>query len=280
MSKLKKVLIWTLIIYFMVLGLLSFFQHKIIFQPKKLPKNYTFQFDHPFEEFFLETTDGERLNGIHFKNKHPKGVILYFHGNKGSLSRWGSITTFFAKKQYDVVVMDYRSYGKSTGRITEENLYKDAQLFYDYTSKLYKEDQIILYGRSLGTGIATKIASTNQPSSLILETPYNTMEEVTSYWLPMFPVKSILKFKFTSNEFIQDVACAVTIYHGTDDGVVPYASGKRLFENIPISKKRMITIEGGSHNDLINFDRYINTIDEVLERKSLYSYKKKEQSDL
>ncbi|WP_298540588.1 alpha/beta hydrolase [uncultured Aquimarina sp.] len=267
MSKLKKVLLWTLILYFMILGLLGFFQHKIIFQPKKLPKNYTFQFDHPFEEFFLETTNGERLNAIHFKNKDPKGVILYFHGNKGNLSRWGNITVFFAKKEYDVIVMDYRSYGKSTGTITEESLYSDAQLFYDYTLKLYEEDQIIVYGRSLGTGIATKIASTNKPDNLILETPYNTMEEVTSYWLPIFPVKSILKFKFTSNEFIQNVTCDVTIYHGTDDGVVPYVSGKRLFESIPTSKKRMISIEGGSHNDLIGFKEYTKTIDKVLEKE-------------
>ncbi|MDH7445804.1 alpha/beta hydrolase [Aquimarina sp. 2201CG14-23] len=264
MSKLKSVLKWTLIVYLMGLGILYFFQQKIIFQPKKLPTSHIFQFDHPFEEFFIETKDGERLNAIHFKNKNPKGVILYFHGNRGSLSKWGRITSFFAKKQYDVIVMDYRSYGKSTGSITEENLYEDAQLFYEYTLKKYKENQIIIYGRSLGTGIATKIASTNQPANLILETPYNTLEEVTSHWLPMFPVKNILKYKFTSNEYIKKVTCDITIYHGTDDGVVPYASGRRLFENIQTPKKRMISIEGGTHNDLIEFDEYIETIDQTL----------------
>ncbi|WP_299437168.1 alpha/beta fold hydrolase [uncultured Aquimarina sp.] len=269
MSKLKKVLKWTFIIYLMGIGLLYLFQHKIIFQPKKLSLDHTFQFDHPFEEFFVKTGDGEQLNAIHFKNKHPKGVILYFHGNKGSLSRWGEIATFFAKKEYDVVVMDYRSYGKSSGSITEEELlYDDAQLFYEYVLKKYTEDQIILYGRSLGTGIATKIASLNKPRNLILETPYNSMEDVTSHWLPIFPVKNILKFKFNSNEFIQRVKCDITIYHGTDDGVVPYTSGEKLFNSIPSSKKRMITVEGGSHNDLVNFEEYLETIDKELDNNS------------
>ncbi len=267
MSRLKKVLITTFITYSSGLGILFFFQHKIIFQPKPLPINYIYQFDHPFEELFLKTEDGEHLNAIHFKNKDPKGVILYFHGNKGNLSRWGEISSFFAKKQYDVVVMDYRSYGKSTGTITEEKLYKDAQLFYDYVVANYKEHQVIVYGRSLGTSIATKISSINNPANLILETPFNTMEEVTSHWLPIFPIKSILRYKFPSNKFIKAVKCPVTIYHGTDDGVVPYGSGKRLFENIQTSNKRMITIGGGSHNDLIKFKKYINTIDQVLCKK-------------
>ncbi|SEK57557.1 hypothetical protein SAMN04487910_0859 [Aquimarina amphilecti] len=266
MSKLKQFLKWTLIIYLMGLGLLYLFQHKVIFQPEKLPINYTYQFDHPFEEFFLETLDGERLNAIHFKCKKPKGAILYFHGNKGNLSRWGNIASFFVDKQYDVIVMDYRSYGKSTGDIAEEKLlYEDAQLFYEYALGKYQESQVIVYGRSLGTSIATKISSVNNPSQLILETPFNSMADVTSRWLPIVPVKNILKFKFPSNRFIEKVKCPITIYHGTDDGVVPYASGKKLFKSILTPKKRMITIEGGSHNDLIKFDKYLRTIDLVLE---------------
>ncbi|AXT54950.1 alpha/beta hydrolase [Aquimarina sp. AD1] len=272
MSKLKKGIIWILIVYFMGLGLLYLLQHKIIFQPEKLPIDFIYQFNHSFEEFFLETTDGEKLNALHFKCKDPKGVILYFHGNKGNLSRWGKIASFFVNKQYDVVVMDYRSYGKSTGNITEESsLYDDAQLFYEYVLSKYKESQVIVYGRSLGTGIATKVSSLNNPSKLILETPFNSMEDVTSHWLPIFPVKNILKYKFPSNTFIENVKCPITIYHGTDDGVVPYTSGQKLFRSILTSKKKMITIEGGSHNDLIKFDKYINTIDDVLKTNSLYS---------
>ncbi|MBW1295178.1 alpha/beta hydrolase [Aquimarina litoralis] len=269
MSKLKKVLFWIVAFYLLLIVLLYFLQNKIIFQPERLALDYTYQFDYNFEEFFLDTKDGARLNALHFKVSEPKGVILYFHGNKGNLSRWGRIASFFVEKQYDVVVMDYRSYGKSTGVIKkEENLYEDAQLFYDYVLNNYDEDNIIIYGRSLGTGIATNIASQNKPGNLVLETPFSSMGDVTSYWLPIFPVSSVLKFKFPSDKFIQKVSCKITIYHGTKDRVVPYSSGKKLFESLISSHKKLITITGGSHNNLIKFDGYQNTIDDVLEISS------------
>ncbi len=264
--KFKKLLSWSFILYFIILFSVYFFQDKILFRPEKLSEDYVYQFNHSFKEIFLKTDDGEQLNAIHFTNNNPKGVILYFHGNKGSLKRWGKIAVFFAKKKYDVVIMDYRSYGKSTGEIKEEYLYQDAQLFYNYVLKFYNQDQIIVYGRSIGTGIAIKIASTNQPNKLILETPYYNLEDVANHWLPIFPVKSLMKFKIPSNEFIKEVVCEITIYHGTDDGVVPYKSGKKLYESISLQNKKMITIEGGGHNDLIQFNQYLNTIGDVLKK--------------
>ncbi len=266
MRRLKKILLWFISLYSLTLLILYFFQEKILFQPEELSRDYVFKFDHEFEEFFLETDDNSLLNGIHFVNENPKGVILYFHGNRGSLKRWGNIASFFAKKQYDVVVMDYRGYGKSTGDISEQKLYTDAQLFYDYILDRYPEYQVIVYGRSIGTGIATKIASDNQPCNLILETPYYNMKDVVESWLPHFPTNALLRYKIPSNKFIQDVACDITIYHGTIDAVVPYASGERLFKSIPVPNKRMVTVKNGSHNDLIEFEEYQNSIDKVLKK--------------
>lgn len=264
MHKLKKILLWSILLYGITIVLLYFFQEKIIFQPENLSEDFVFQFEYPFEEFFLETKDNSHLNAIRFVNEDPKGVILYFHGNKGSLKRWGEIAMFFAKKKYDIVIMDYRGYGKSTGKISEQKLYEDAQLFYNYVLERYTEGQITIYGRSIGTGIAVKIAAHNQPGHLILETPYYNMKDVAESWLPYFPTSKVLRYKIPSNKFIQNVACDITIYHGTDDRVVPYKSGKRLFNSIPISNKRMITIPKGSHNDLIRFEEYLTTIDNVL----------------
>ncbi|PKV51485.1 hypothetical protein ATE84_3570 [Aquimarina sp. MAR_2010_214] len=264
MRKLKKILLWGISLYSIAIVLLYFFQEKIIFQPEVLPKDHIFQFRHPFEEFFLQTNDNSRLNAIRFVNEDPKGVILYFHGNKGNLKRWGKIAMFFAQKKYDIIILDYRGYGKSTGKISEQKLYEDAQLFYNYVLERYPEDQIMIYGRSIGTGIAIKMASDNQPSHLILETPYYNMKDVAESWLPYFPTNLVLRYEIPSNEFIQNVVCNITIYHGTNDKVVPYASGKKLFNNIPVSNKRMITIPNGAHNNLMQFDEYLTTIDEVL----------------
>lgn len=244
--------------------MLYFLQEKLIFLPTKLDQGYEYVFDQPFTEFFLNSEDGARLNALHFKNENPKGVILYFHGNAGDLSRWGNITSFFVDKNYDVILMDYRTYGKSTGKLSEEALYADAQLFYDYAKQLYDENMIVIYGRSLGTGIAACIASKNNPDKLVLETPYYSLMDVAKSRFPFLPIETLMKYKIPSNEFIKKVNCPITIFHGTDDAVVPYDSGKRLFDCIEHSKKQFITIDRGGHNNLIEFRIYLESINNIL----------------
>ena len=265
MQKFKKFLKILIGLYVLVTIMLYFLQEKLIFLPTKLAQDYEYSFEQPFDEFNIETIDGAKLNALHFKNKNSKGVILYFHGNAGDLSRWGEIATFFVDKNYDVVVMDYRTYGKSKGKLSENALYSDAQLFYDYTLKSYNENDIVVYGRSLGTGLAAYLASKNKPKKLILETPYYSLVEIAKGRFPFLPVETLLKYRIPSNEFILNVACPITIFHGTDDGVVPYESGKRLFNEINHSEKKFITINGGEHNNLIEFDTYLNGIDEILD---------------
>ncbi len=244
--------------------MLYFLQEKLIFLPSKLPQEFEFSFRHDFEEVSLAAEDGSLLNSIHFKQDNPKGLILYFHGNAGDLSRWGDITSFFVDRKYDVLVMDYRTYGKSTGKLSEDALHSDAQLFYDYALKQYEEHQIILYGRSLGTGIATKLASKNNPNKLILETPYYSLMEVARERFPFLPVTWFMKYKLLTYEFIKSVSCPITIFHGTSDNVIPYKSGRRLFDAIPRQTKDFYTIVEGGHNNLIEFDDYLNGINKAL----------------
>lgn len=245
--------------------MLYFLQEKLIFLPSRLPHDFEYSFTHDFKEINLQTEDGNVLNALHFKQVKPKGLILYFHGNAGDLSRWGAITSFFVDKDYDVLVMDYRTYGKSTGKLSEEALHNDAQLFYDYAKKHYSEGEIILYGRSLGTGIATKLASKNKPQKLILETPYYSLMDLAKERFPYLPVKWLMKYKFHTHEFIQNVTCPIAIFHGTNDSVVPYSSGKRLYDSFPNKAMKFYTIDQGGHNNLIEFETYLDGIDEVLE---------------
>ncbi|MBT8184787.1 MAG: lysophospholipase [Eudoraea sp.] len=250
--------------YLIIAIMLYFFQEKLIFLPTTLPQNYSFSFSQPFDELFLTAADGARLNGLHFKNENAQATIIYFHGNAGDLSRWGNIVTFFVDRGFDVIVMDYRTYGKSTGSLSEEALFADAQLFYDYALEHYPEEQLILYGRSLGTGIATKLAAENQPRQLILESPYYSLKDLAVKRFPFLPVKWLLKYELLTNEYLQLVKCPVSIFHGTDDTVVPYESGERLFNSMNIRQKQLITIPGGTHNDLMSFDVYLNGMDSVL----------------
>lgn len=262
--KLKRLLAIFVILYVMIGSSLYFLQEKLMFLPTKLEHEYVYKFDQEFEELFLKPEPNVIINAIHFKNENPKGVILYFHGNAGDLSRWGKITEYFAALNYDVLVMDYRSYGKSKGKLNEQGFYNDAQFCYDYLKQRYYESEIILYGRSLGTGIANYLASTNQPKQLILETPYYSILDIAKHRFPMFPVKSLLKYEFKSYEYIKNVKCPITIIHGTNDQVVPYSSGKKLFNSAPKENTMFKTIDDGGHNDLINFEVYHQVIAEIL----------------
>ena len=261
----KKGIFTVLILYIMLVSFLTFFQEKFIFLPTQIPLDYTYTFTVPFEEFFLEAKDGAQLNAIHFKVANPKGVILYFHGNAGDLSRWGIITSEFTKYQYDVIVMDYRTYGKSFGKLNEKNLYADAQLFYDYTKERFQESEIILYGRSLGTSFATRLAAENNPNLLILEAPFYNLKSVAKRKFPYLPVGLLTKYHFMSNEYIQSVQCKTVIIHGAKDQVVPFSSGKKLFENTnPRTDNLFIEIPEGEHNNLSKFNEYIKVIDQLL----------------
>jgi len=128
----KKTLVVLIGLYVMIGTSLYLLQEKVLFRPTVLAQDYEYNFNHNFEELFLKPDAEAVINALHFKAENPKGVIIYFHGNAGDLSRWGIITEYFVEKNYDVLVMDYRTFGKSTGTLSESALYKDAQFCYDY----------------------------------------------------------------------------------------------------------------------------------------------------
>ncbi|WP_245710294.1 alpha/beta hydrolase [Winogradskyella thalassocola] len=247
----------------MIASALYFLQEKLLFFPSTLEQNYQYQLNHNFEELFFKTDEHTIINTLHFKVENPKGVILYFHGNAGDLSRWGTVSEYFVDMEYDVLMMDYRTYGKSTGILSEDGIYGDAQYCYDYLLKQYSEDEITLYGRSLGTGIASYLASKNKPKQLILETPYYSILDVAKDRFPILPVKQLLKYHFPTYQFLPKATCPITIIHGTKDSVVPFASAKKL-SDLKIENLDFITVKGGGHNNLIEFEAYHNTIQTIL----------------
>ena len=259
-------------IYAILCGGLYFFQESMLFHPEQLPKEYAFEFDTPFEEVYQESKDGIQLHGIHFPVANAKGVILYYHGNAGSVRRWGEITQFFTQKGYAVIVMDYRNYGKSetpSGDVPnpEQALYDDSEVWYAFAKANYDESQIHVYGRSLGTTFATYVAGKNNPKNLVLETPFYSIENEAKSRFKWLPIKRLLKYKMPTYRFINTVSCPITIFHGTEDAVVAYAHGQRLFEEITSSSKEFITVPNGGHNDLVLFKEYTDAIDNALEKQ-------------
>ncbi len=264
MRRLKKIGIGLGVVYLLLVALVYIFQERLIFFPSKLPIDHTYSFVQPFEEFFLAAAADAQLNAVHIKNNSTKGVVLYFHGNSGNISHLGRKADLFTKHGYDVILVDYRTYGKSTGAMTEQALYDDAQLFYDYALKTYAENEILVYGRSLGTGIASYVAANNNPCRLILESPFSSAVDLGKHRFPFIPVAWLSEFRFPSTEYMKSVQCPVYIFHGNADKVIPYSFSQQLYTAIPGVGKKLFTIENGGHNDLQNYAAFNRGMIEAL----------------
>ena len=247
-------------------GVFYFRQENMIFYPEALPPDFRYSFPARFEEVTL-SVDGAVINALHFKNDAPKGAIVYFHGNAGNLRGWGEVALDFTRLSYDVLIPDYRGYGKSTGKIrSEATLHNDAAAAYDYLKGRYPEDQIVIYGRSIGTGIAVYLARETRPRMVILESPMFDMLDLAKYHYPFMPswlIGLILKYPMRTDLWIADIPCPVYLFHGTEDDIVPYNSSERLIKLIK-RDGRLITIPGGGHNNLGDFPRYHEELERIL----------------
>ncbi|MBK7872563.1 MAG: alpha/beta fold hydrolase [Saprospiraceae bacterium] len=239
-------------------------QDYFIFRPKKLQSTYQFSFPPEAEEIFLETPHHGKINALHFRaSSNAKGVVLYFHGNADNLARWGHLHLFFAQFNYDYFVYDYRGFGKSKGPRNEQIMYEDASAIFAYLTKHYSLDQIVIFGRSMGSAFACKIAAENRVKALILETPFSSMKNLFYTYYPFLPKIFIFKYRFPNKKYLTEVQCPVHIFQGTKDWVVPYTCAARLKSCLKINDT-FITIPEGKHNNLISFDIYSQKIEAIL----------------
>ena len=242
--------------YILACALLYTFQERLIFIPQKLEKNFQFTFAQSFEELNIKSSDGKNINGLLFKSEHPQGLVFYLHGNAGSLASWSQVAQVYTDLNYDVFIFDYRSYGKSEGEISSQGqLFQDNQVVYEELKKHYKEDAIIILGYSIGTGLASKLASTNNPRLLMLQAPYYSLTDVMKQRFPFVPT-FILKYKFATNEYLQKCNMPVVIFHGNQDEVIPYSSSLKLQAEFKPQDTLIILNEQGHNGMTFNPDYY------------------------
>lgn len=245
---------------------LYFSQDKFIFLTgKKIDTNYKYHFLNDFEELFLKTVDGNLINALHFKLEKPKGIVLFCHGNSGDLKEWGGRVSFFLDYNYEVLVFDYRNYGKSTGDFNEEQMYNDAMLAYNYIKNTFTEETIVVYGFSLGSTFATRIASQNKPKELILEAPFFNFKKAVQYSSKFAPT-FLLKYKFRTDKTIVKVAAPITIFHGNNDKITSFKDSKRLFALNTSAENKFIEIDGGTHHNIREHKLYLQSLQHILER--------------
>lgn len=261
-----KIVIILSVLFLGVCLLLFLFQEKLIFLPQKLDKSYQFGFEQNFEEISIKTEDKKILSGLLFKSDNSKGLIFYLHGNAGSLSSWGEVAKTYTRLHYNVFMLDYRGYGKSEGSISSQRqLFKDVQNAYNEMLKVYREDKIIVLGYSIGTGLAAKLASTNNPRLLILQAPYYSLADMMHHIFPVIP-KFMLKYRLETNSYMKDCKMPIVIFHGDQDEVIYYGSSLKLKEQFK-KQDTLITLTGQGHNGMTDNPDYETEIQKILARE-------------
>lgn len=265
MKILKTIALTLLILYTIICAFLYFTQEKLLFQPTKLSESHLFDFPLPYQEQNIATPDGANLNTVWFRADSTKAknkVVLYLHGNGGSIDNWAQGASFYTENGYDILYLDYRGYGKSTGSITsEKQLIADAQLAYNFLKTQYAEANITLVATSIGTGMAAHLATKNQPAQLILNAPYYSLLRLVQEKVPFVP-SFIVKYQLKSNEKITDIKCPVTIFHGEQDALIPVQHSLDLKkENAKIN---LFVIPNAGHNDVTQSPLCIEKMKSIL----------------
>lgn len=260
--RIRRIITSVIIIYIAGGFILYFIQDRLLFHPKPLPLNHQFSFSQPFEELNIPVAD-RNLSIIKFKtNATRKGLVLFFHGNMENVEHYRQYPSLFTKNGYEIWMIDYPGFGKSTGKRNEEAIYHDALLMYKKAANETDKDSIIIYGKSIGTGIASFLASERESKHLILETPYYSIDALAKHYFPVYPVIPMTRYSFPVYQYLKKVKSGITVFHGTNDGVVPYKQGKRLAgENDQIE---FITIDNGRHNNLSDFPLFRHKLDSLL----------------
>ncbi len=249
--------------YAVLIIIVYIIQEKIIFKPEKLKQDFLYKYDAPFKELFFDVAEEVSINGLHFYVKEPHGLVLYFHGNTRSIKGWARYAKDFYRYNYDVVLVDYRGFGKSTGKRNEKDMLNDMQVVYETLAARYNQNHIIVYGRSLGSGFATKLACDNTPRYLILDAPYYSFIKAVQRFMPILPMRYVLRFKLQTDKWIRKVNCHTYILHGTKDWLIPIKHSEQL-QAINPRKITLIRIQGGRHNNLPSFPEYHNFIRDIL----------------
>ena len=256
-------LILVLIIYVGFCLFFYFFQHLFFFRPEKLTRAFEYKYPFPFEELDFDMEDGGRINAIYFKVPNSRGVVYYLKGNSKSIKGWGKFAKDFLSNGYDFFMMDYRGFGKSQGKRSQEKVFNDAQYIYKWLTQFYSEDKIVLYGRSWGSGIAARISSWNKPRLLILDSPYFSFFYNINRYIFFTPLKWMLKYDIRTDQYLKATECPVHIIHGTKDKLVSFEQSeklKALFSN----KIKLHAIEGARHNNLPDYQEFFEILYSIL----------------
>jgi uncharacterized protein len=246
--------------------LTAIFQERFIFRGKTVPPNFDYQLSKNTEEFYFNTNDGGKIHAVLFKinpDQQASRVVMFYHGNTGNMLRWKNVAHQFKSRGCDVMIMDYRGYGKSSGKRNETTFFQDALFVYDEVAKRYTQPNIIIYGKSIGTAAASYVAGYRKPRKVMLETPFYSMVDLFYTYYQLFPRLFRFKYSFKNHEYLKRAQCSIHIIAAGKDLVVPKKSSSKL-QSVLKDTDEFIMVEQGQHNDLAMYDIFQEFLDRNL----------------
>jgi len=256
MAWLKWLVIAGVLIYVGMLTLMYVFQRTLMYFPDKVHRLPAASGLPQVMEVTFQSDDGEKLFAWYVAPRERKKLVLYFQGNAGGLDLRADRFTWLTADGTGLLALCYRGYGGSSGSPTEDGLIRDARAAYDFAAARYPATRIVLFGESLGTGVAVALAAERKIAGLILDAPFTSGADVGASAYPIAPVRWLMKDPWHSDARIGRVTAPLLVLHGERDAVVPIRFGERLFALAPESKilpKRMVRFPQGGHVDLDGF---------------------------
>ena len=256
--------------YLCMLAVLYFYQSRLLYYPN-LPSRQIFAFPDSmgmtYQSLEIVASDGVKLHGWFLPVENPRATVLFFHGNAGNISHRLDSLKLFNDLRLSVLIFDYRGYGLSEGKPDEAGTYLDAAAAWRYlTGNLaVPSRQIVLFGRSLGGAIAAWMAARSDAIGLILESAFTSVPDLAAGIYPLFPVRSLSRYRYDTLRHLQSVKMPVLVIHSRDDEVIPIAHARRLYARAA-EPKRFLEI-GGGHNDgfLQSRSRYMQGLRQFIE---------------
>ena len=201
-----------------------------------------------YEDIFIETADGVTLHGWFIVGQSSR-VLLFFHGNAGNISHRLDSIRLFRKLGLSVLIIDYRGYGQSGGKITEGGIYRDADAAWRYLleDRGLSASDIILFGRSLGASVAARLAAQHRPLALIVESSFTSIPDIAQELYPWLPARWMSRYSHATRDYVRDVYSPLLVVHSRDDDIIPFHHGETIFASA--NKPRTLLALRGTHND-------------------------------
>jgi len=220
-----------------------------------------------FEAVSLRTADGETLAGWFIPAPAARGTLLYLHGNGGNMGHRLDPIAVFHRLGLNILIIDYRGYGASSGKPSEEGTYQDALAAWNYLTqqKHIRPDQIVLFGESLGGSIAAWLAARHTPAGLVIYASFTSVPDMAQALYPMFPASLLARYRYDTRAALNSVNSPVMIMHSPEDEIIPFSHGQALLEAAH-EPKRLVELRGG-HNDalLVSQEVYAREVEAFLQ---------------